>query len=244
MGSSALARSGFRVISYDARGHGRSSPAPTADAYTYELLVRDLEQVISRHTPGGVVLAGGSMGAHTALRFALEQPARVAALVVITPGYDPEGSAAPESLAGWDALARGLREGGVEGFMEAYDIEAVAEPWRRTVETAVRQRMAAHGHPRAVADALEAVPRSRPFEDLAQLSALTCPAIVVGSRDEADPAHPLALARRYARALAARLFVEDSGSPLAWQGGRVSRLIAELAQVSLHAGGEAPSTHT
>jgi pimeloyl-ACP methyl ester carboxylesterase len=74
------------------------------------------------------------------------------------------------------------------------------------------------------------VPRSRPFEDFAQLAALECPAIVVGSRDEADPGHPLAIARRYAKALSgAELIVEESGSPLAWQGGRVSRVIADLA---------------
>ena len=30
MGSRALERSGHRVIAYDARGHGRSSPAPTS----------------------------------------------------------------------------------------------------------------------------------------------------------------------------------------------------------------------
>jgi hypothetical protein len=105
--------------------------------------------------------------------------------------------------------------------------------------------MSAHAHPRAVADALEAVPRSRPFEDLSQLTALTCPAIVIGSRDEPDPGHPLALARRYAQALDAQLVVEDSGSPLAWQGGRVSRLIAQLARSTSGAGGtETADTHT
>jgi pimeloyl-ACP methyl ester carboxylesterase len=36
MGSRALERSGHRVIAYDARGHGRSSPAPTSASYTYE----------------------------------------------------------------------------------------------------------------------------------------------------------------------------------------------------------------
>jgi pimeloyl-ACP methyl ester carboxylesterase len=245
MGSSALPRAGFQVISYDARGHGRSNPAPARDAYNYDLLARDLEEVIVWHAPRKVVLAGSSMGAHTALRFALAHPERVAALVVVTPGYDPEASETAESVSGWDALARGLREGGVEGFVEAYDLQAVAEPWRATVETAIRQRMSAHAHPRAVADALEAVPRSRPFEDLSQLTALTCPAIVIGSRDEPDPGHPLALARRYAQALDAQLVVEDSGSPLAWQGGRVSRLIAQLARSTSGAGGtETADTHT
>jgi pimeloyl-ACP methyl ester carboxylesterase len=230
MGSNALAREGHHVISYDARGHGRSAPAGAHDAYTYELLARDLEEVVLWHASGRAVLAGASMGAHTALRFALENPERVAGLVLITPGYDPEASTSADAFAGWDRLARGLREEGVEGFVRAYDFDAVGEHWRAIVETAIRQRVAAHEHPLAVADALEAVPRSRPFEDLAQLTALTCPAAVIGTRDEPDPGHPLALARRYAAALpGARLAVEESGSPIAWQGGRVSRVIAEVA---------------
>jgi 3-oxoadipate enol-lactonase len=230
MGSNALARSEHHVVSYDARGHGRSAPAPSPEAYTYELLARDLEEVVAYHAPGRVVLAGASMGAHTALAFALANPERVAGIVLITPGYDPSASASAEAFARWDALARGLREGGVEGFVRAYELDAVDERWRETVATAISQRMSAHEHPLAVADALEAVPRSRPFEDFEQLAALACPAAVVGTRDEPDPGHPLELARRYAEALpAADLVVEESGSPIAWQGGRVSRIIAEVA---------------
>jgi pimeloyl-ACP methyl ester carboxylesterase len=57
------------------------------------------------------------------------------------------------------------------------------------------------------------------------------PTVVVASRDEADPGHPRAVGERYARAIpGARLVVEDEGtSPIAWQGGALSRLIAELA---------------
>src|SRR4029077_8485727 len=141
------------------RGHGRSDPAPARDAYTYELLGRDLEEVIAYHAPGRALLAGSSMGAHTAIRFALANPQRVAALVLITPGYDPEEPASPDAFDGWgaparglghgggDARARGLREGGIEGFVEAYGLERVDARWRATVETAIRQRMAAHEHP-------------------------------------------------------------------------------------------------
>jgi pimeloyl-ACP methyl ester carboxylesterase len=54
---------------------------------------------------------------------------------------------------------------------------------------------------------------------------------VIGSRDEPDPRHPLIVARHYAETIpGARLLVEEAGhSPLAWQGGRVSAAIAELA---------------
>ena len=46
MGSRALERDGHRVIAYDARGHGESTPAPDPDAYDYDDLVTDLLAVL------------------------------------------------------------------------------------------------------------------------------------------------------------------------------------------------------
>jgi hypothetical protein len=99
------------------------------------------------------------------------------------------------------------------------------------VLTVLRQRLSGHEHPEAVADALEVVPRSRPFADIAALSAVAAPTVVVADRDEADPGHPLAVGEAYARAIpSARLVVEEEGrSPIAWQGGQLSKVIAELA---------------
>ncbi|HUB72451.1 MAG TPA: alpha/beta fold hydrolase [Solirubrobacteraceae bacterium] len=233
MGSNALQRAGRRVIAYDARGHGRSSPAAAPGDYGYERLALDLAAALEARGVSRALLAGASMGAHTAVRFALEHPGRVAALAIITPAFDvkPNPFARAAELEGWDALARGLRDGGVEGFIAAYDLASVPARWRDTLETVLRQRLSAHRHPLAVADALEAVPRSRPFDSLEQLARIAVPTIVVGSRDEADPGHPLAVAERYARAIpGARLLVEEPGnSPLAWQGGQLSRAIGELA---------------
>jgi len=232
MGSRILERSGHRVIAYDARGHGRSSPAPASRSYEYAQLMEDLLSVLDHLKVQRALIAGASMGAHTATALALSQPQRVAALCLITPAYDPQASTDPSAYVGWDALARGLRTGGVQGFLDAYDLEAVPETWRDTVEQVIRQRLASHEHPLAVADALEWVPRSRPFEDLSELAGITAPTVVVASRDEADPGHPLVVAGAYARSIpGARLVLEDAGSsPIAWQGAQLSRLIAELAQ--------------
>jgi pimeloyl-ACP methyl ester carboxylesterase len=233
MGSRALERSGHRVIAYDARGHGHSDPAPNPGAYGYERLAGDLAAVLDACGLERAALAGASMGAQTALRFALEHPDRISALGLITPAFDPELPGGPESFAGWDALARGLRQGGVEGFLSAYDFSAVPVSWRATIEQAVRQRLGAHDHPLAVADALAAVPRSRPFQQIAELGSIAAPTVVVASRDEADPGHPLAVGERYAAAIpGARLVVEDDGpparSPIAWQGGQLSKVLLEL----------------
>ena len=62
--------------------------------------------------------------------------------------------------------------------------------WRDTVLKVIRQRLALHEHPEALADALQAVPRSRPFAELSELAAISVPTIVVASDDEADPGHP------------------------------------------------------
>lgn len=232
MGSRALERSGHRVIAYDARGHGRSDPAPEPGRYGYDALSADLERVMDERAVERAVIAGASMGAHTLLRFALEHPERAAGLVVITPAFEPGDERDAQRLERWDALAAGLRRGGVEGFLEAYGEPGVPERWRETVLTVMRQRLAAHEHPAALADALEAVPRSAPFADLHALEEIDAPAIVVADRDEADPGHPLAVGEAYAGLIpGARLVVEEEGSsPLAWQGGRLSRLIAEVAE--------------
>ena len=236
MGSRAMERGGLRVISYDARGHGRSQQA-RAREYGYEHLAGDLDALLEQAGVDRAILAGASMGAHTALRYALDRPERVAALALITPAFDPAREEQGGDFAHWDALARGLREDGVEGFVRAYDLAALPERWRGTVQTVLRQRMAGHEHPDAVADALEVVPRSRPFEEIAQLRSLSVPSVIVASRDEADPEHPLAVGELYARSIpGARLVVEPEEqpprSPIAWQGGQLSAVLLELAAAS------------
>jgi hypothetical protein len=155
----------------------------------------------------------------------------VSGLVVITPAYDPVDSAAAETLARWDALADGLEQGGVEGFVAAYDVTTAPEAWRETITTVLRQRLSAHEHPEAVAAAIRGVPRSQPFATLHDLARVEAPTVVVADRDEADPGHPLSVGEAYAALIpGAELVVEEPGrSPIAWQGGQLSKLIAGVA---------------
>ena len=231
-GSKALPRDGYRVLSYDARGHGESDGAPDGGGYGYPELAADLGAVLAAQVDGTPVAVGHSMGCHTAAAYALAHGDQLAGLVLIGPaalGLPPD----PETLAHWDGLAAGLDEGGVEGFMAAYEADlAVSPEWRETAIRITRERMSLHTHPDALAVALRETPRSMPIDGLAELSSLGLPALVVASRDEADPTHPLELAQAWADALPrAQLIVEgDAESPLAWQGGRLSREVAAFCE--------------
>jgi pimeloyl-ACP methyl ester carboxylesterase len=229
-GSRALARAGHAVVSYDARGHGESDPAPAGAGYAYPELVADLEAVLAdRVGEGDFALAGHSMGAHTAVAYSLAHPERVATLVVVGPVYD--GSISDASLEYWDGLAEALESGGIDAFVDYVErVQGTDPAWRDSVRRFTRARMEAHRHLDAVAAALREVPRSRPFDSLAELERLEVPALVVASGDDADPGHPHATAAEYARRLPhAELVSEAEGqSPLAWQGGRLSREIARF----------------
>ncbi len=226
-GSRRLERAGYSVIGYDARGHGESDPASPDGGYGYPELRGDLKGVIeSQVGEGRVVLAGHSMGAHTILGYGLEDPDRVAGLVLIGPTF--QGEIEAQSLRYWDGLAAALEDDGIDGFVAYIDrLQGIDPRWRDSVLRFTRERMERHRHLGALVTALRELPRSGPFGAMAELETLAVPTLVVASHDDADPGHPYAVAREYAELIpGARLVSEPRGqSPLAWQGGRLSREI-------------------
>ncbi len=93
----------YRVIRYDARGHGESPPA--AAPYT---LLTDLIAVLDQLDVPRATFVGCSQGGATSIDLALSQPSRVGALVLVSPGLtgyrwpedrDPDAEAEFESLA-------------------------------------------------------------------------------------------------------------------------------------------------
>ena len=231
-GSRFLPRRGYEAVSYDARGHGDSDPAPGGEGYEYAELARDMETVLDSQAPDTpAVIAGHSMGAHTGATLCLARPDRVAGFVAIGPSSRGEPPT-PATTAYWDRLADALEAGGVDGFVEAYDDGSHDPQWRDVVLRLARQRLGLHRDPGAVAAALRSTTRSVPFEGLEALESLDVPTLVVASHDDADPGHPYAVAAEWAERIpGARLISEKEGeSPLAWQGGRLSREIAAFCE--------------
>jgi pimeloyl-ACP methyl ester carboxylesterase len=231
MGSTRLEDAGFRVVAYDARGHGRSGAPEDPEDYGYPTLMVDLLAVMDAFELDRALLLGVSMGAHTALRLGLDHPDRVAGIVVVTPAYDPEEHPHPDRMRRAIKLADGIRRDGIAGFMASLE---QAPGWGDRFDTfrqVLGQRMKQHVNLATVADALPAVMGAPAFGPITDLEAISAPATVVGTRDEYDHDHPYDLARRYADAIPGAGFVcEAEGKmPLAWSGGALAKQALELA---------------
>jgi pimeloyl-ACP methyl ester carboxylesterase len=230
MGSTKLEYGGLHVLAYDARGHGRSSAPADRTAYGYRDLAGDVVGIMNAFGIKSALLVGASMGCHTALRVALDHPGRVAGIVGITPGFDPDKTPTAKDLQEADLTADMLRQDGIKGFLQALD--EISDPLSIVAPDELRRRMSRHRDLGVLADAIQHVVRSRPFESLDDLAAIEVPALVIGSRDTFDPRHPFHVATAYAAALPrAELYCEAEGrAPIAWSRRRLGNRVLEFAQ--------------
>lgn len=72
----------LRIITWDARCHGRTET--TDDAFTYWDLADDLRGLLDHLGIERAVIGGSGQGGFTALRFALKHPDRVSALILLS----------------------------------------------------------------------------------------------------------------------------------------------------------------
>jgi 3-oxoadipate enol-lactonase len=107
----------YRVIRYDARGYGQS-PAPTVKFS----LFGDLVAVLDHYGLDRVAIVGCSQGGGSALALAVEQPARVSALVLLCPGIP--GFPWPEEED--DSAEPDETEAEYERALESGDVDAMA----------------------------------------------------------------------------------------------------------------------
>lgn len=105
----AIAAGGFRVLAYDARGHGDSGWSPTGD-YSLAQLEEDLA-AIAKQLEGPLGLVGASMGGLTALRAAGTFLAeRVAALVLVDIAVSPTQAGSARILEFMEANPDGFSD--------------------------------------------------------------------------------------------------------------------------------------
>jgi pimeloyl-ACP methyl ester carboxylesterase len=197
---------GYAVHVYDARGHARSAPIARAAEARAEAVVADFAAVcdgaaVADGSSAAQLVAGGlSMGAATALRFALAQPARVRGLVLMAPpaGARSGRGVSASALAFADAIEReGLEAAGARhAWGPGSGLDAQGAAW-------VRAGFLEHDAQSLAHLLREYVARlETPAELRAALASLDAPVLVVaGEQDAASlpTAHELAAALADAR---------------------------------------------
>lgn len=182
----------FRVVRYDARGHARSEAPDDPSAYTPETFADDLGRVLD---PGSAVIGGLSMGAATALRFALASPERVRALVLAA---FPAGASAARGIAAQaTAFADAIERNGLDAAGERF-AWGPASGLDAGAARLVRQGFLEHP-PHGLVHTLRGVLARQPtVEELApRLGGLHIPTLlIVGDHDRAslEPTRALAAA--------------------------------------------------
>jgi pimeloyl-ACP methyl ester carboxylesterase len=115
----------YRVVRWDARGHGQSSGTETPDDYRWENLGLDLIALADSLGIETFVAGGVSMGAATALHAAVQAPDRVTGLALALPptAYDTRASQGDEYVSGADLV----EQQGVAAYVERHKHEPVPE---------------------------------------------------------------------------------------------------------------------
>jgi pimeloyl-ACP methyl ester carboxylesterase len=93
----ALAGAGYRVITWDLRGHGGSACPADPAAYSAASALADIAALLAEAGADRAVLGGHSLGGYLSLAFTLAHPEQVAGLVLIGAGPGFRNAAAREA---------------------------------------------------------------------------------------------------------------------------------------------------
>jgi pimeloyl-ACP methyl ester carboxylesterase len=105
----------YKAIAWDLRGHGESGIPDDPAQYSHDLMLGDMLELLDHLGESSAVLVGHSLGGFGSLRFYLEHPKMVRALVLFGsgPGYrDPDARAKWNEMA--ERFAQGMEKRGLE----------------------------------------------------------------------------------------------------------------------------------
>jgi pimeloyl-ACP methyl ester carboxylesterase len=164
----ALVSGGFRVVTWDMRGHGRSASPDDPALYSSALTVGDIDAVLDATGAERAVIGGMSLGGYMSLAYHLEHRPRVNALLLIDTG---PGFKKDEAREGWNKNAR---ERGDELLAKGEAALSESPESRMQKQNFAGLHHAAHGMLiQQTADAINSLPE------------ITVPTlVVVGERDE------------------------------------------------------------
>jgi len=121
----ALETAGYRLITWDMRGHGGTDSPDDPAQYSEALTVADMTSLLDLLGVERAVIGGLSLGGYMSLAFYRAQPERVRALVLCDTG---PGYRNPEGRAGWNRRAErqafNFEQHGLEAAGQSAEVRA------------------------------------------------------------------------------------------------------------------------
>ena len=175
----------YRVIAYDARGHGSSEKPDKLEAYSQDIMMEDMRGLMDALDINKAIVGGHSMGANVALNLAFRYPERCIGLI-------PVGIGSGSSDSGWwwewwGKLADIAEQEGMRAFLEEMKKLPAwgtafndAEMAKQITETVLGNSA------KAIANTIRGVQRERPsiFELAPKLEKLSVETLVVMSEGD------------------------------------------------------------
>lgn len=225
----ALPAAGFRLISYDARGHGESEGTPVTDAYRWESLAEDLLAVIDHFSPAEPVRAAGiSMGTGTILNALTQAPERFAAVMLGAPPTAWETRAAQR--AQYEQFAQQV---------EQMSPGQAAAMFAQAPVPQIFEHVPGYGVPTPAHELLPSIFRGGGASDLPssrQLADVRVPALILAWAT--DPAHPISTTERLAEVLPASTFhVSDTAEDVRTWAAKAAAFFAGMPETRKESAG-------
>jgi pimeloyl-ACP methyl ester carboxylesterase len=213
----------YRLITFDQRGHGASSPVSDPALFGVQSMADDISAIMDALEIESAIVGGTSMGAATALLFALRWPQRVKQLVLSAPAFGdgPHPASATLKQIGLDVAELGMDR--YIARLETVDWPALG---MTTEAMAARAAMLQAHDVASLALACDTVADWVILPDLTPLMHLDMPSLIIAWED--DVIHPLSLAQRIAAALPCSRLVLSSQQAYLSEIGMIARVCRPL----------------
>jgi pimeloyl-ACP methyl ester carboxylesterase len=179
---------GFRMISFDCRGHGQTRPIGPAEKLSVSTFADDLLALMDQLRIPRAIIGGISMGAALALNFTIRNPERVRALILQRPAW--LDCPRHDNVGVYPYMAQLIRELGPEKGLEIFKASPQFQKIFKESPLGAKSLIGHFLDPRAVetVDLLERIPLDSPHPDRARWRAINVPTLVLANRQ--DHVHP------------------------------------------------------
>jgi aminoacrylate hydrolase len=177
---SALIDAGYRVITYDQRGTGRSQQS-LSEPYSIQQMALDVVEILDASNTASCHMVGHALGGLVALQLALDAPTRLDSLVLINAWSKPN----PHSARCFDSRLTLLTIGGPKAYVAAQPIFLYPAAWCTANQQRVEEEVA-HGtaHFQGEANLRARISALRAFDIDARLEEIKLPVLVSTAQDD------------------------------------------------------------